>query len=99
MSKLSINPLVLGIGAIAVATSGVSVVAADVDETLTSDLLSGSVHAITEAHEEGGCGEKEGDEEGKCGEGQCGEGHDDEGGEGDEGAEDAGEAEEEAEEE
>ena len=76
MSKLSVKPLVLGIGAIAVVASSSAILADEVDETLTAQLLADSTHAITDAHEEGGCGEKEGDdEEGKCGEGQCGEDH------------------------
>ena len=79
MSKLTVNSLVLGIGALAVATSGTSVLAGDVDETLTAELLEESTLLIADAHEEGGCGEKDGDEEGKCGEGQCGE--DEDGGE------------------
>ncbi len=85
MSKLSVNPAILGVGAFVAA--GSSVLAADLDETIHADALDDSLLAITGAHEgEGECGEKDG-EEGKCGEGQCGEGqcgeedHDDEEGE------------------
>ena len=73
MSKLSVNPLVLGVGAFVIATAGSSVLAADVDDALTTDALDDSLITIAGNHEgEGECGE--GDEEGKCGEGKCGEG-------------------------
>ena len=76
MSKISVNPLVLGVGAIVVASAGSSVLADELDEALTSNALEGSLLTITGAHgEDGECGEKDGDDaEGKCGEGQCGEG-------------------------
>lgn len=91
MSKLSVNPLVLGVGAFVVAASGSSVLAggADCDEALSASSADDSILTIAGAHgdgEEGECGEKDG-EEGECGEGQCGEG---------EGEEDEGEEEEEA---
>ena len=77
MSKLSVNPLVLGLGAFVVAAAGSSAYAADLDAAFSSDALDSSQPMIAGAHgEEGECGEKEGDsEEGSCGEGQCGEDH------------------------
>lgn len=87
MSKLSVNPLVLGVGAFVVATAGSSVLAADLDATLGSSAFDDSLLTIAGAKEgEGECGE----EEGKCGEGQCGE--DDDGGEEEEGEEEEEEA-------
>lgn len=74
MSKLSVNPLVLGVGAFVVATAGSSVLAADLDAALDSSAIDDSLLTIAGADEgEGECGE----EEGKCGEGQCGEDHGD----------------------
>ncbi len=88
MSKLSVSPLVLGVGAFVVATAGSSVLAADMDDALDTSALDDSLLTIAGAHEgEGECGEK--DEEGKCGEGQCGE---DDGGEEEEGEEEEEEA-------
>ncbi|MCY4129470.1 MAG: hypothetical protein OXG15_09565 [Gammaproteobacteria bacterium] len=88
MSKLSVNPLVLGVGAFVVATAGSSVLAADMDAALDTSALDDSLLTIAGSHEgEGECGEK--DEEGKCGEGQCGE---DDGGEEEEGEEEEEEA-------
>lgn len=91
MSKLSVNPLVLGVGAFVVATAGSSVLAADLDQALDTSALDDSLLTIAgaDSHEgEGECGEK--DEEGKCGEGQCGE--DDDGGEEEEGEDEEEEA-------
>lgn len=79
MSKNSVNPLVLGLGAFVVAAAGSSAYAADLDAAFSADALDSSQPTIAGAHgEEGECGEKEGDEkeEGSCGEGQCGEDHD-----------------------
>lgn len=99
MSKISVNPLVLGVGAIVVASAGSSVLADELDEALTSNALEGSLLTITGAHgEDGECGEKDGDDEGKCGEGQCGEGEcgeedgDDEGGDDEESSDEEEEA-------
>lgn len=81
MSKLSVNPLVLGVGAFVVAAAGTSVLAGDLDQAVTASFVDDSILTIAGAHgdgEEGECGEKDGEEEGECGEGQCGEGdHDD----------------------
>ena len=103
MSKLSVNPLVLGIGTFVVASAGSTVLADDLDEALTSTTLGDSLFTITGAHgADGECGED--DKEGKCGEGECGEGDHEEGqcgegqcGEGEEeGEEESSEEEEEA---
>lgn len=86
MSKLSVNPLVLGVGAFVVATAGSSVLAADLDAALDSSAIDDSLLTIAGADEgEGECGE----EEGKCGEGQCGEDHGDDEEEGEEEEEEA----------
>lgn len=79
MSKVSVSPLVLGIGTFVAVSSGSTVLADDLDEALTMTALDESLFTITGAHGgDGECGEddKEGKdgEEGKCGEGECGEG-------------------------
>ncbi|MYD44324.1 MAG: low-complexity protein [Gammaproteobacteria bacterium] len=74
MSKLTVNPTVLGIGALVVAMTGSSALAGGQDCDSTASTMDDSLLTIAGAHgdgDEGECGEK--DEEGKCGEGQCGE--------------------------
>lgn len=89
MSKLSVNPAVLGIGAFVVAMTGSSALAADLDATST-DAVDDSLLTIAGTDEDHGDGD-----EGKCGEGQCGEGQcGDDDGEGED--EEEGEEEEEA---
>ena len=76
MPKITVNPLVLGVGALVLATTGTTVLADDADAALNSQSVV-AAYTITGAH---GDGDKDGDdeggedEEGKCGEGKCGEG-------------------------